>query len=60
LRGESPSFLEKNMKLTQKRKKELDSHGALHHYYFRNIYTEEEWQYITRSGKFNKKFRRNE
>jgi len=39
------------MKLTEKRKKELDSNGALHHFYFRNIYSEEEWEYIIKSKK---------
>ncbi len=34
------------MKITDERKKEIDSYDDSHIYYFRNIYSEEERKYI--------------
>lgn len=39
------------MKLTQKRKEEIDSYDDEHIFYFRNIYTDEEKKYICKKRK---------
>jgi len=40
------------MKITDERKKEIDKHDNRHVWYFRNMYTDEDWQYICETRDF--------